>query len=459
MNWQYSPRCALAALSVLAALFVAGDCPAQRDSESRNSQMREYLRSRVASRPNDASAWRMLGTYLLRSGDPRPAREAFERAVSIAPENAAVHFGLGECLAAQGEAANAARHFDLAVQIAPNSDYARRAQVQLDRLPPQTGVQQAAYEIRRFDGSGITDMLIEDQTDTILQPPSRWMIRVDVGALYNSNVALTPISRDFADVAQASAQAIFNPYIEYHIVSNDLWTIGPTFNSYFTINEEEAFGALNLQSYQPGFYFERLFYGDTAIHAARVQYDYTLDEFDGATFGNRHAATASLTSFWDSGDTSVLYWNTNYTDFTDDGLVPAASSRDGWSHTLGASHAWALDCWWIDTFTAGADLQFADVQGSDFRYFGGSVYLIAEKSITETLSVEIEGGWGYRDYFNSDIVPSRNEHVWRASARLRKQWSDRWSTSAVFTFDRFDSANELFQAERFLGGVIATFEF
>ena len=52
-----------------------------------------------------------------------------------------------------------------------------------------------------------------------------------------------------------------------------------------------------------------------------------------------------------------------------------------------------------------------------------------------------------------------NENIWRGGAELRKSFGDHLSTAMVFNYVRFDSKNPLFEAERFLAGVVTTIEF
>jgi hypothetical protein len=52
---------------------------------------------------------------------------------------------------------------------------------------------------------------------------------------------------------------------------------------------------------------------------ARVQYDFSLNEFDGNTFGRRHSVTTSfLSDRWDVAD--LIYWTIDYSDFSDNGI-------------------------------------------------------------------------------------------------------------------------------------------
>jgi hypothetical protein len=107
----------------------------------------------------------------------------------------------------------------------------------------------------------------------------------------------------------------------------------------------------------------------------------------------------------------------------------------------------------------GADVQFADTIGSDFTYAGISLFLDADIPLTAKTSLVLEGGWGTRDYFRFELTPSRNENIWRAGGRLQQRINDRWLLALVFSYDRFDSENELFQAQRYVTGVVTTFQY
>jgi hypothetical protein len=190
----------------------------------------------------------------------------------------------------------------------------------------------------------------------------------------------------------------------------------------------------------------------------RIQYTYTLDQFQGNTFATRHALTAILTSYWNTGDTSLVYWSIDNTDFRDDGVAPALTSRDGLTNTLGVSHTQLIGRRYLQSLTGGVDVQFADAEGDNFAYNGVGLYAAAEVPIVDRLSLILEGGWGYRDYPRASLTPSRNENVWRGGVRLLHRINEYWSVAGVFNYDLFDSENPLFQAERVVGGVVTAFE-
>ena len=62
-------------------------------------------------------------------------------------------------------------------------------------------------------------------------------------------------------------------------------------------------------------------------------------------------------------------------------------------------------------------------------------------------------------YPDAELDPSRNELLWHAATELRWQITEHWSASLTATYDRFDSNNELFSADRFVGGITTALEF
>lgn len=428
--------------------------------------MLAWLESRVASRPDDASAWRMLGRAYLQAGDADQASGALARAVQLDPRSPAAHFDLASALWELERVDDAAEHDRRVKELAPQSEYGGIAEQRLAAagLPDQDqDVVQVGFEIKRFDGSQVLRDLEIGPFDDVRKDPPRSLpppvlARIEFGALYNTNVALTPSSRDFALSEADSAQAFFNPQVEYWLVERNDWRAGPLLGGYFSLNESD-FRSLNLQSYQPGLFVERSVFLSETVLIPRVQYVYTLDQFDGGTFAQRHAVGTSLSSLWDSGDATVLYWSIDQTDFASDGVDPDNTSRDGWSNALGLSHTRAFDQPWLASLTAGADVQLVDAEGADFTYNGVSVFAAAEVPLTDALSLIVEGGWGYRDYHESDLTPSRNENVWRGGARLLYHINEFWTLAGVFNYDRFDAENPLFDADRVIVGATTIFEY
>jgi tetratricopeptide (TPR) repeat protein len=419
------------------------------------------LEARVARSPGDATSWRLLGKWRLQRGDRQGAQDALLRAVQLDPGNPAARFCLAQALLALGRSDEAVAHLKEVLALAPQSEYAQQAQAHLAQLlPPEQAsrVVQASYEIKQFDGADVPKLLA-DRPLPLDDSPWPWNIHVESGALYNTNVALSPLRRDLDAKPRESFQGFFNTSLEYALWDGGGWRVGPAFTGYFSANEGD-FQAFNLQSYQPGAFLEyATLLGDDRVLVPRVQYDYTLDRLGDLTFGQRHALGVSLADYARSGGFRIVYWTIDFTDFVNDGQSPPLTSRDGWTNTLGLSRTFepALDC--VNSFRLGAEVQRADTEGRDHRYNGVAINGDIELPLWSGASLRLEGGLGYRDYPDFDLSPPRNEFIWQAGLRCRQQLTDHWSLSLVVNYQRFDSENEAYAADRYVGGLVTTVEF
>tara|TARA_R110002072_G_scaffold238769_3_gene396480 strand:- start:131724 stop:133034 length:1311 start_codon:yes stop_codon:yes gene_type:complete len=436
--------------------------------------MQSRLEARVADEPENASNWRLLGKWKLKQNDLTGAKQALETSQRLDPQSAATQFNLATLWEALGNVNAAADHAVETIEIAPESSYAAEARGLLARInrtlpqpdlfqgevsEPVGSVVQAGYEITRFDGSALSDDA-EEMVPEALPPASPWRVRVETGAVYNSNVTLSPVNRELYPGKRDSAQFFAAPELEYRAFSTDDWAIGSTFLGHFTFNED-SFRNLNLQSYQPGAFLERVFAATPNVHVARLQYGFAHDEFGGKTLGNRHTIMASAATVWESQDLTFCYFSTDYTSISGDGPVFSVTGRDGLTYRAGAAHTFACDQAFLKSIRFGVDGEHADLNGSNYRYQGVSLYTALEMPITEKLKFDLEGGWGYRDYFDFDTSssPSRNENIWRAGCRLTHQLNNHWSLAGVFNYDRFDSENPLFASDRYLTGLVLIAEY
>lgn len=442
---------ACALLFVLfSALSTNTRCLAQSHGDS--TGVHGYLQARLAQQPHDATAWRLLGQLRQKEGDLPGAVEALRKAAQYDPQNASVQFHLAEILNAQGDVDQARTHYQRVVQLAPESRYAKLA-AQHAGIDSEPQITLASYEITRFDDS----QRLEDSRqlrDELNQP---YALRFETGLLYNTNVALTPISRGLFPGTRDSFQVFLSPEFEFNLIDHDGWLAGPLVRGEFTRNESD-FDQFDLQSYTGGAFVERAYQTVESLLVPRMAYEFTLDQFDGETFGDRHRLTTSLASYWNNGNITVFAWTVDYTDFAFDGPFPDLTSRDGWTNTLSLGQSWLIGGPWVYTVGAGIDVERTDVVWDDFDFFGVSLYADTEWTLSECVSLILEAGIGYRDYSEASFPLERNEIIYRGGAKLRRYITDQWSVSAVFNYDRFDSDNELFAAERAVMGVITTIE-
>lgn len=436
----------------LASIAAAGDGP--------DPALLDYLRRRVSERPEDSQSWRLLGSALQQHGDLEGAREALERSLTLEPANAAAHYDLGKLLIRQGEPQLAANRLARVTTLVPDSEYAAQARERLRSLPPpepESGIALASYEIRRFDGSEVTEELDLDarRALTPLPPVS---IRVEAGALYNSNVALSPTNRNFVTDGAGSGQGVLNPSAEIRLLNTEEWRAGPLLTGYFTVNDSD-FSRFNLQSYMGGVFVERSLPQETGTLVPRVQYTYTLDQFDGSTFGQRNSLSASLAEINDDLISTVGYASVDHTNLANDGATPSVTSQDGWTTTLGLSHTFWIGQWWLRSTTVGADIQRAQLRGSDYSFNAGTLYGSATIPLTDILDLTFDGGWGYRGYFESTAATSRNQVLWRGGSRLELALTANWKVAGVFTAEAFDSKEPTLNTSRLIGGIVSVYQY
>jgi hypothetical protein len=400
----------------------------------------------------------MLGRLLLERGDADAARWLLERALELDPLSAAAEFDLGRALAAVGEPQRAAEHLARVDVLAPDSEYAAQAAALAAELNlPGAEIEPASYEVRPFDGTE----KIPERLPLAEKAPRRYFtdyqIDAQLGAQYNSNVGLTPLSRNLAPGSQSSFQALFSPFASVDVYEADAWRVGTAFAGDFTLNEGD-FSRFNLQSYRPGAFVEAdLLVGETLI-VPRVDYEFGIDEFDGSTFATRNQVNTSALALWSPTQATIGFWSIDYTDFRNDGAVPFVTSRDGWTNALGVTHEVTLPYRHWSLVRGTVQVDHAEARGSDYRYNGVELSTGVEVPLWYGVEARGRAGWGFRDYPDFVSGPARNEHIITAGGELRRLIGRGVSAAAVASYDRFISDNTRFDTERVLIGLLLMYE-
>lgn len=481
------------------ASYTLGPAEATSDAPVQDDSILKILKDRVTQAPLHSDSWRLLGKFYADRDDAFGAIDALSQSLRLDPANAAAHFALGQVLMSQNRTEAATGHFEACVSIAPESDYARTilAKQLLTKRPndgsqPISGepmkanaaailptakdpfslailsnrgdamsaedtakVKPARYQIQSFDGADDLERRF-DQLESEANPiPKSLRLFCELGVLYNSNVSLTPISRELLNVDAESFQAIFNPEIEWIALRGDQIRSGPLLRSYSTLNESNQ-REFNLLSFQPGWFFEH----DRRVHdsewISRVDYTYSTDLLDGRRIGDRHSGTLSLISIRPNLDAIYTYITASYTDFLDDGAIPKETSLDGPSVTCGVSRFFQTRHAWLPTYTLGVDLESAATRGSDFRYHAITTHGSMTFQLSERWRLIPTAGLGYRDYYAFTGNPNRDELTSRIHLRLQCQINATTNVSLVSGYDRFASDNELFDAQRTQAGLVMT---
>ena len=447
----------VAARSLLACLLLL-NCSESAAQTTTDDTIEIRLQQQLQADPDNATAWRLLGRIRLQRGHLQQAHDAFERAITLSPLSAAARFDMGRVLLKMDQPADAGSQFENVLTLAPDSPYATRARDLLEQVNEGEGVVQAQYETRRFDGSAVRESATTDDSTPPDAPASLYELRLETGVLFNSNLALAPLSRELSPDDSSSFQGFISPDLQLSLIDQQTWRAGTTFRGNFNWNEGH-YREFNLQSYRPGLFAEWFHFHGSRVFIPRVAYEFTHDEFDRQTFGNRHALVTSLVASWNETQSSFFYWSIDNSEFLNDGTLPSVTSQDGWTNAVGASHDYLLNCGSLQRLRVGTDFTLADARGTDYRFHGLSLYSEIVLAITKDTELTIQGGWGYRNYPDFEFTPSRNENIWRAGLELRKWLRDDLSAALVFNYDRFASKNVLFEAERYVTGVVTTFEY
>lgn len=383
--------------------------------------------------------------------------EVLQQAVTLSPTSAAAHFDLGRTQQALGDGESAAESFRTVIELAADSEYAESARLILaahrSAAPPQDVVVPVDYRIRRFDGSEHADRI---EPLGLPEPPwwkQRLSLNLQMGVLYNSNVALSPLSRELSSESSQSGQLFVEPDLLFAVFDEPSWRSGPTLRGHFTVNEGNL-RQFNLQSYRPGWFVEYFFFRGEQSFVPRVAYEFTHDEFDGSTLGNRHALLSSVTAYWNGEQSSMLFWSIDTSNFLSDGIVPSVTSQDGLTNALGLTHEVALPYSHWRLIRGGVEVSHASTTGSDYTFNGINVFAAAAFPLAAGLELSVTASVGYRQYPDFEFTPSRDEIIWRGGAELRKHFTDHISGALVFNYDNFDSRNPLFASERFVSGIV-----
>ncbi|WP_145100556.1 hypothetical protein [Rosistilla carotiformis] len=455
-------------------------------SQTPADAMLAIVRARTQQNPGHSDSWRLLGKVEAKAGNSEAAINAYSQSLRIDPENAASHFDICQLLHAIGDPA-APYHAQQCVLLAPASDYAEQlhaggfaqrppsaspsgqvhpagnrgsapAEFASNKTSIESGaaavdVEPVSYQIQTFDGEEELDRRLEQVRSDISPTPKRLRVLLELGVLYNTNVSLTPVSRELASNSAESFQGFINPELEWIAIRRDSWRAGPLARGYFTVNEAHQ-SDLDLTSGQPGAFIERDFcWGENDL-IARLDYVYALDLLGGEHVDDRHSVTASVIMIRPDLDVFYAYLATGVSQFKDDGINPSATSLDGAAISGGLSRFSQTGIDWLPTWSSGIDLEYANTEGDDYRYSAINGHSDATFQFGRRLSFIPSVGIGYRNYADFTGTPDRDELTWRAGGKLRWMFSDLVALSLVGGHDRFASDNQDFDAKRTQAGLV-----
>lgn len=450
-------------LSLLWLAVIASITELHADDRLSSSDRRvlDHLLQRLDSEPEHADSWRLVAKIYRRAGMDQEAIEALETALQADPDLIAAHFDLGMLLHQRSESPAAMKHFRDVLRLGPDTSYAQKLR-EVSLPPPKakddspesvTVIQPASYEIQTFDSSDRFERHLETLRQEFGDPSiSSWRWYVESGLLYNTNVSLTPVSRELIDVDAASFQGFLNPEGEYVLLQRNALRSGPIGRGYFALNESHQ-SEFNLASFQAGWFVEHdHWYGN---QMGRIDYVYSADWLDGKRFGDRHAFNVTTSRALKNSDLLYFYGSLSTSDFQDDGVDPSIDSLDGlgvnggisWYRLFQPSHLW-------QSVAYGIDLSGADTEGADYRYVGAGTYARVTYALSESWRFDPTVGWSFRAYPDFTGEVSRDENIIRVAARLRYLLNNSCELAGVASYDRFASRNEGFDADRIEGGIV-----
>lgn len=426
------------------------------------------LQQLVAQDPTHADTWRLIGRVYREQNRHVEAYQAFKKAISLEPANVAAHFDMGELFELKGNAEKAREHFEKVIQLAPESQYAQQlinrdavtAPSSTPRFVAQAQWTQSVASDSTTDGltfpiAGAANLDTGEIDFNVTHIDNVRMI-IEGGAVYSTNVSLAPTSRELTPSQASGFQGFLSPHLEWIPVQRGQWRAGPSFNGYFTLNENQ-FRSLDIASFQPGLFLERdalnWMHGD---FTTRLDYSYTLDLIGNSRFGDRHQMTASAVMTPSDSWSMRGFVGVSWADFTDDGANPATDSLDGSSFIVGLSRT-RRSSLLAPAKTLGFDYESVNTQGADFRYNAVTVRGSTTFQLTRRLQFITNTGIGFRHYGDFTGTLNRDELTLRGGARLQWKLRDDVLLSTVIDHNRFLSINEAFDTERTEAGVTVTF--
>jgi tetratricopeptide (TPR) repeat protein len=460
------------------------------NSTAQETPMLRMLKDRVIENPENSETWRLIGRLERKQGNLVDAIEATGQSLALDPLNTAANFDFAELMAVANQTSAADKYRQRVFAIAPDSHYANELKeqgfqpniVEVDRLADEIRnrwssefavrqadgatilddqVSQVDYQIQTFDGSDNLENSVRERVGLDLATqldfkPLRFFI--ETGALYNTNVSLTPISFELARSNAASAQFFAAPELEWTIGKNSGLRYGTLTKGYFTVNEHQ-WSAFNLASFQPGAFLEKELSGFDSELIGRLDYSYALDIVAGNRLGDRHSIMGSLIQIRPDLDVIYGYLNIAFSQFDDDGTEPPITSLDGSRLTAGISRFYRTGLERMPTWILGVDIENAKTEGANFRYSGLTLHTSTTIQLTPQLSFVPDAGVGGRNYYDFTGPVDRDEITWRVGGKLGWQYNKHFNISIVAGHNRFASDNEDFDAERSLIGIITTYAY
>ena len=172
-------------------------------AENKNAQASDVVREYTSAAPNSAAGRHFLGTWLLRNGDIRGARAAFEESKRLDPKSTVADFSLVEIAVREGKL-DAAR--DLLTAVVKREPRNVRALVSLGQVESKTGHSVAAI--------GYYDQVLQEDPNNVLALNNLAYVLADTGTNPDRALALAQkvkeLAPENADIDDTIGWAYYN---------------------------------------------------------------------------------------------------------------------------------------------------------------------------------------------------------------------------------------------------------
>jgi tetratricopeptide (TPR) repeat protein len=415
---------------------------------------RARLREAADADPRDAASRFWLGVAASRAGDDRTAVAAFDEALAIDPDYPEALFARGVSLDKLGDRAAARRDWSRVAEMAVGTAIEREARRQLE-IPRRAG---------RRD--------------------RRWDLTATLGAEYDTNVLLFPNLGASPATAngtprprqdhQYDARMVYYVDGAYRFRDDDRWTLGTRHSLYAATQFRTE--DLNLVDYSPSLFVN---YKSDPVTLG-LQYTFTLMGLGGRLFLARNAVEPSVTIREGKSAFTRAYYRYAYSAFH-------GSSNPNTDET-GNSHIAGLDQYKLlfdqrGYVRAGVEYERDFTRGTEYDggFFKITAELLAPLPEKVFLRVQGENRWGH---YSNDSVFSRpyefyiftgpfykrvpllvktgdpkRELLTTASATLSRDFAERWTGAARYTYIVNQSTIDAFDYNRSIFSVFATYNF
>jgi len=289
--------------------------------------------------PEDVRVKRYKGIALDKLGRHEEAIAAFKEGLKLAPENVALHYALAQTLFHSKDLKGSQTELRYVSESIISSDYKMKADRDLEAIETIETV------MRRAEGK-------------------KWSFLIEQGFEFNSNAASEPTKLQVPDEEHA-VRWPGSLYASYQIEKNGPWALSA------------AYG------YSHSFYSDTLDYLQTLVHAPAITLSYlgelahkpvltmfssgyvhvsVADEF----YYQSYPQTIRLISSWWDWHRIIFSERIAYTDYKDQGPVPAVTSRESTSNAVNVTNNFYLNQKKDLYLGVGYEFKAEDTEGSDY---------------------------------------------------------------------------------------------